>query len=95
MMSRLISHWMIEYFEGMGLKTRTFVNANSIAAAIEDEIYRCLVLDLNVPVLSPLDVDAERRGEIFRRYPGLFVAWLARNYGYRGSAGLAVLGAQG
>ena len=76
--------WMIEYFQSKGLKTNIFVNANSMVEAIEEEIYRCLVLDLNVPVLPPLDADAERRGQIFRQYPGLYVAWLARNFGYRG-----------
>ena len=43
-----------------------------------------MVIDLNVPIRSPLDRDAEEMGDIFRRYPGLFVASMARNFGYRG-----------
>ena len=76
--------WMIEFFEDKGLNVRTFSDANSIVKEIQREIFRCLVLDLNVPVKPPLDKDAKERGDIFRRYPGLFIASLARNSGYRG-----------
>lgn len=76
--------WMVDFLESQGLKTMTFSDANSIVPEINSEIYRCLVLDLNVPVYSPLDVDAESRGHVYRQYPGLYIAWLARNRGYRG-----------
>ena len=76
--------WMIEFFEDKGLNVRTFSDANSIVKEIQKEIFRCLVLDLNVPVKPPLDKDAKERGDIFRRYPGLFIASIARNSSYRG-----------
>ena len=76
--------WMIEFFESQKLKVKVFDNVNLIVDSIREEIYRCLVVDLNVPVLPPLDKDVEERGDVFRRYPGLFVAALARNEGYRG-----------
>lgn len=76
--------WMIEFFQSQKLKTREFDNVNRIVDVMHDEIYRCLIVDLNVPVLPPLDRDVEERGDVFRRYPGLFVAALARNVGYRG-----------
>ena len=76
--------WMIEFFRNQQLKVMEFYNANSIVSVIKKEIYRCLIVDLNVPVHSPLDKDVENRGDVFRRYPGLFVAALARNVGYRG-----------
>lgn len=76
--------WMVEFLNDRGFKTRTFRDANSIWAELSEEIYRCLILDLSVPVSPPLDSDAERRGHIFRQYPGLYIASLARNSGYRG-----------
>lgn len=76
--------WMIEFFENRELKVETFNDANQIINEIKKEIFRCLVIDLNVPIRSPLDKDAENKGDIFRRYPGLFVASIARNFGYRG-----------
>ena len=75
--------WMIEFLQSKNLRTRTFTNANQIAKEIGGEIYRCLILDLNVPVLPPLDKDVARYGNIFRRYPGLYIAILARTAGYR------------
>ena len=75
--------WMIEFFEKKQLRTKTFTNANQITKEMVKQIYRCLILDLNVPVLPPLDKDVEKQGDIFRRYPGLYVALLARNRGYR------------
>ena len=76
--------WMVEFFKDKKLKVRTFSNANQIISEIQKEIFRCLVIDLNVPIQSPLDKDAEKMGDIFRRYPGLFIASMARNFGYRG-----------
>ena len=76
--------WMIEFFESYKVKVKECENVNGIVGVIEKEIYRCLIVDLNVPVLPPLDKDMQGRGDVFRRYPGLFVAALARNVGYRG-----------
>ena len=76
--------WMMEFLESRGLKAKEFSNVNDILGAIREEVYRCVIVDLNVPVLSPVDKDVESEGDVFRRYPGLFVASVARNAGYRG-----------
>ena len=76
--------WMIEFFESRGLRAREFANVNEILGAIRAEVYRCIIIDLNVPVLPPVDKDVESEGDVFRKYPGLFVAAVARNAGYRG-----------
>ena len=76
--------WLIDFLQSRELKTMTFREASGIVPELRSEIYRCLILDLNVPVRPPLDADAESRGHIFRQYPGLYIAWLARNFGYRG-----------
>ena len=76
--------WMIEFFESNGLTVKEFANVNDILRPIREEVYRCIIVDLNVPALPPLDRDVQRAGDVFRRYPGLFVASVARNAGYRG-----------
>ena len=48
-----------------------------------DEIYRCAIIDLNVPLEEPLVDRCRDLGEVYGRYPGLFVAREARNFGYR------------
>ena len=75
--------WMVEYLEGKDLTVKSFVNANDIVSEIRGGIYRFLVVDLNIPIYPPMDKDAQNRGDIYRRYPGLYIALLARNWGYR------------
>ena len=76
--------WMVEFFESNGLKVKDFANVNDIIRPLQEEVYRCIIVDLNVPVLPPVDKDVQKKGDVFRRYPGLFVASVARNAGYRG-----------
>ena len=83
-MRSITSPGCLSFFEHKKLKTKTFSNANAFANEIRSKTYRCLIVDLNVPVLPPMDKDAEYKGHIYRRYPGLFVAALARDFGYRG-----------
>lgn len=75
--------WMVEYLEGKHLTVKSFANANDVVPEIRADIYRLFVVDLNVPIFPPLDLEAQKRGEIYRRYPGLYIALLARNRGYR------------
>ena len=76
--------WMIEFFKDNGLKVKEYANVNEILGPIGEDIYRCIIVDLNVPALPPINKDVESKGDVFRRYPGLFVAAVARNAGYRG-----------
>src|SRR4051794_35210555 len=50
---------------------------------IEREIYRVLIIDLNIPVLPPFQKAVADRGGAYARFPGLFIAERARNRGYR------------
>ena len=42
-----------------------------------------MIIDLNIPVLDPLIGRVASKGNIYLRYPGLYVAYAARNRGYR------------
>jgi hypothetical protein len=50
---------------------------------VEKEIYRALIIDLNIPVTDPYQKAILERGGVYAKYPGLFVAEKARNRGYR------------
>lgn len=75
--------WMMDFFYSKGLDIIPASTANDAIEIINSEIYRAAVIDLNVPLLPPLDTAAAEYGETYVRYPGLFVARQARNRGYR------------
>lgn len=75
--------WLVDYFYSKGLKVLPVDNVNDAIEHIKSEIYRALIIDLNIPLHSPLDKAAEDLGSVYVRYPGLFVARQARNLGYR------------
>ncbi|HTU10156.1 MAG TPA: hypothetical protein VMG08_04585 [Allosphingosinicella sp.] len=75
--------WMMDYLDSENYLILPFSDANSAIEAIESEVYRCIVLDLNIPILPPLDEAAAQLGSIYATYPGLYVARRARNRGYR------------
>jgi DNA-binding NtrC family response regulator len=75
--------WLIDYLYSKNLAVLPVDNANDAVEQISSEIYRALVVDLNIPLRPPLDKAAEALGAVYVRYPGLFVARHARNSGYR------------
>lgn len=75
--------WMMDYLYSKGMSVAPASTANEAMDLINSEIYRAAIIDLNVPILPPLDVAAANLGDVYIRYPGLFVARAARNRGYR------------
>jgi CheY-like chemotaxis protein len=75
--------WMIDYLESKGFKTITASNLNDALALIEGAFYRALIIDLNIPVLDPLNAVLDKLESVYKIYPGLYVAKQARNKGYR------------
>jgi CheY-like chemotaxis protein len=75
--------WMIDYLHSRGLETLTASNANDAVQVLEREIYRAVIVDLNIPLLEPLISSVMTKGDVYGRYPGLYVAFYARNKGYR------------
>lgn len=75
--------WMVDYLSSRGLLTLTASSANDAVAILEQEIYRAIIVDLNIPIMDPLTNTALAKGEVYGRFPGLYVASYARNKGYR------------
>lgn len=75
--------WMMDFLFSKGFNILPAANANEAIELTDQEIYRAIIIDLNVPILPPLDSTASEYGETYLKYPGLFVARHARNRGYR------------
>lgn len=76
--------WMMDYLYSKSLEVAPAGTANDAFDLVNQEIYRAAIIDLNVPILPPLDSAAAALGSAYIKYPGLFVARAARNKGYRG-----------
>ena len=75
--------WLEDYLIAKGLTVLKADNLNVALPIIEVDIFRALIVDLNVPVLPPLDEVVRRRGGVYSVFPGLYFADFARNRGYR------------
>ena len=75
--------WMVDYLDSKELNVLLATNVNEGVDRIEEEIYRAIVIDLNIPVLEPYEEALAELGSVYVRYPGLFLAKRARNKGYR------------
>ncbi len=75
--------WMVDYLEDKGFTIKTANNLNNGLDVVNKEIYRALIIDLSIPVLPPLDHDVNEKGNLYAKYPGLYLAFSARNCGYR------------
>lgn len=75
--------WMVDYIYSKGFDVTPASNANDAISLIESEIFRVAIIDLNVPLLPPLDAAAAEVGDVYGKFPGLYVARYARNRGYR------------
>ena len=75
--------WLIDYLQGRKYDVLTARTANEALELLSKKIYRCAILDLNVPLFDPLLERCQSLGEVYGRFPGLFVAREARNFGYR------------
>ena len=75
--------WMLDYIYSKGFNVAPASSANEAVNLIDSEIFRVAIIDLNVPLLPPLDGAAAEVGDVYAKYPGLYVARHARNRGYR------------
>lgn len=75
--------WLTDYLQAKGYDVLPARNANEALCLLREEVYRCAIIDLNVPMFDPLIQMTDGLGEVYKRYPGLLVAREARNVGYR------------
>ena len=74
--------WLIDFLESKKFKVELASNVVDSLTSVEREIFRALIIDLNIPVSDPYKKAISDRGGVYAKYPGLFVAEKARNRGY-------------
>ncbi len=75
--------WLEEYLTSKGFRVLTAETVNDALPIVEKEIHRALIIDLNIPAFAPLLELMLERGGQYPAYPGLYLAFCARNLGYR------------
>lgn len=76
--------WMLDYLYYLGFEVDTAGNANDAYALAGDKKYHAAIIDLNVPLVPPLDKIADNLDPLYLKFPGLVVAREARNKGHKG-----------
>jgi DNA-binding NarL/FixJ family response regulator len=74
--------WWI-FWSMADLKVRIASNLGEALLLIQEEIFRALIIDLNIPVDDLHKQALLERGSVYAKYPGLFAVQRARNKGYR------------
>lgn len=75
--------WLFEYLEEKGYTVESVHNIADAIEKLEKRAYRFFLADLSVPVSPSLEQTLTTEGLVYRQYPGLYVAHLARDKGYR------------
>lgn len=75
--------WLIDYLEGQGYEVLPTSSADEAIEVVNSEIYRAAIFDLNVPMSAQSLGGPRCHKPVYQKYPGLYVAWCARNAGYR------------
>lgn len=75
--------YIVDYLSFKGLECIIALNADDASELLQKEIYRAVIIDLNIPISVRLAKSAGQLGEIYLKYPGLYIAHVARNKGYR------------
>ena len=75
--------WLMDYLKSKGFFVLPARTANEALQVLREEIYRCVIVDLNIPIFEPLSESIKSYKDVYKRYPGLLVAREARNRGYR------------
>jgi DNA-binding NarL/FixJ family response regulator len=74
--------WLIEFFEAHGYEVITAVNVTEACHFAKVEIFKMVIVDLNVPAGSEMKQAIAESEPVIRQYPGLYVAQYARDIGH-------------
>lgn len=76
--------WLVEYIENRNYKIIQKYDTASGFEALENTVYRAVVVDLNIPITQRLVANLKKMGPLYVQYPGLALAEYARNHFHRG-----------
>jgi len=73
--------FVVDYLESLGLKTEIARNLPEAMAAIDRNVYRLILVDMEIPALGA-DAVVKRPSAVAHKYPGIVAAIHCRNQGY-------------
>lgn len=76
--------WLIEYLEAKGFKIEKALNVDQAIDILDKKNFRVTIFDLNVPASPETLKKLELKGDIYKKYRGLYAAEYARTKGHRG-----------
>ncbi|HNG59111.1 MAG TPA: response regulator [Cellvibrionaceae bacterium] len=76
--------WLEEYLESKEYEVHQVTNVQDAISKLDINIYRMVVLDLNVPASAEYLEKLKAKGDLYVEYRGLYVAEMARTKGHRG-----------
>lgn len=75
--------WLLDYLRSKKYDVLPAKDANEALEILEGDRYRCVIVDLNIPMYEPFVQAVGSLGNVYVKFPGLFVAREARTKGYR------------
>lgn len=75
--------WLCEYLHEKNYSCVVAKNIQDAVNHLATKRFRAIVVDLNVPISSEYNAALSEKGELYKKYPGLYFAEHSRNQGYR------------
>ncbi|KHJ51024.1 hypothetical protein PZ78_10020 [Vreelandella venusta] len=76
--------WLVEYLESKKYSVEQVTNVQEAVSKLEENKYRMVILDLNVPASPEYLEKLKAKGDVYSEYRGLYVAEFSRTKGHRG-----------
>ncbi|ELY4032349.1 response regulator [Cronobacter malonaticus] len=76
--------WLVEYIESKGFGIDIVNTVDQAVAALDNNSYRVVICDLNVPASFEMQSKIDVKGNLYKKYRGLYPAEYARTKGHRG-----------
>lgn len=75
--------WIIDYLESKGFEVKSASSVEDAITLVSEQIYRAIIVDLNVLLSESSELISTSLTKVYKNYPGLYIAFMARNLGYR------------
>jgi CheY-like chemotaxis protein len=72
--------WLVDFIRSEGYKCELVATLGKALAVLRKERFRMVIADLNVPAEDSVLPALDERGPLYRQFPGLYAAYVARNY---------------
>ncbi|HWJ73389.1 MAG TPA: hypothetical protein VNX29_09515 [Kaistia sp.] len=76
--------WLVDYLDSINISVDFAVNIAKAIELVTNNKYRFIIADLSIPLSDKFLGDFIATDPAIREYPGLYIADLARQSGYRG-----------